>query len=48
MNAYGVTQKQTYSYLLPAAYTVTPGRLIYAVPFRETQVNPALGQNPGY
>jgi hypothetical protein len=48
LNAYGVTQKQTYPYLLPAAYTVKPERLIYAVPFRETQVNPALGQNPGY
>jgi hypothetical protein len=48
MNAYGITQKQTYSYLLPAAYTVTNDRLIYAVPFRETQVNPSLGQNQGY
>ena len=48
MNAYGITQKQTYSYLLSTAYTVTPNRLIYAVPFRETQVNPALGQNTGY
>lgn len=48
MNAYGVKQKQTYSYLLPTAYTVTNDRLIYAVPFRETQVNPGLGQNQGY
>jgi len=48
MNAYGITQKQTYTYLLSTAYTVTPNRLIYAVPFRETQVNPALGQNTGY
>ena len=48
MNAYGATQKATYSYLLPSAYTVTNDRLIYAVPFRETQVNPALGQNQGY
>ncbi|HEV2483302.1 MAG TPA: RagB/SusD family nutrient uptake outer membrane protein [Puia sp.] len=48
MNAYGVTQKQTYGYLLSSAYTVTDDRLIYAVPYRETQVNPGLGQNPGY
>ena len=48
MSAYGVTQRATYSYLLPTAYTVTDNRLIYAVPFRETQVNPALGQNLGY
>jgi len=48
MNAYGATQKTTYSYLLSTSYTVTTDRLIYAVPFRETQVNPALGQNTGY
>ncbi|HEY4064864.1 MAG TPA: RagB/SusD family nutrient uptake outer membrane protein [Puia sp.] len=48
MSAYGVTQRATYSYLLSTAYTVTDSRLIYAVPFRETQVNPGLGQNPGY
>jgi len=48
MTAYGATQKATFSYLLPSAYTVTNDRLIYAVPFRETQVNPALGQNQGY
>jgi tetratricopeptide (TPR) repeat protein len=48
MNAYGAAQKATYPYLLSTAYTVNTDRLIYAVPFRETQVNPALGQNPGY
>ncbi|HMH23660.1 MAG TPA: RagB/SusD family nutrient uptake outer membrane protein [Puia sp.] len=48
MTAFGIRQKQKYSYLLPASYTITPERLIYAIPFRETQVNPGLTQNPGY
>jgi len=48
MSAYGIKQKQLYSYLLPGSYNVVESRLIYAVPFRETQVNPALGQNTGY
>ena len=48
MNAFGVLQKIKYAYILPAAYTVTQNRLIYPIPFRETQVNPAIKQNPGY
>jgi hypothetical protein len=48
MNAFGVQQKLKYSYLLPKAYTVTQNRLIYAIPFREIQVNKALLQNPDY
>jgi len=48
MTAFGIAQKAKYAYLLPASYTVTSDRLIYAVPFRESQVNPGLGQNPGY
>jgi len=48
MTAYGVTQKQAFPFILPTAYSVTPNKLIYAIPFRETQVNPGLGQNPGY
>ncbi len=48
MTAYGIKQKQKYSYLLPASYNVVENRLIYAIPFRELQVNPALQQNPGY
>lgn len=48
MTAFGIAQKAKYGYLLPASYTVTTDKLIYAVPFRESQVNPGLGQNPGY
>ncbi len=48
MNAFGVQQKLNHSYILPAAYNVTNDRLIYAIPFRETQVNKALTQNPSY
>jgi len=48
MTAYGTLQKQAFPFLLPSSYSVTPNKLIYAIPFRETQVNPGLGQNPGY
>jgi hypothetical protein len=48
MTAYGVKQKQNFSYLLPASYNVTKERLIYAIPFSELQYNPLLDQNPGY
>lgn len=48
MTAYGILQKQKYAWLLPASYNITADRFIYAVPFRETQVNPGLGQNNGY
>jgi hypothetical protein len=48
MTAFGVIQKATYGYLLPTSYNVTTNRFIYAIPFRETQVNPGLTQNPGY
>ncbi|HTI08854.1 MAG TPA: RagB/SusD family nutrient uptake outer membrane protein, partial [Puia sp.] len=48
LTAYGIKQKQTYGFLLPNSYNVTDNKMIYAVPSREVQVNPALGQNPGY
>ena len=48
MTAYGILQKQALGFLLPSTYNVTQNKLIYAIPFRETQVNPGLGQNPGY
>lgn len=48
MSTYGVKMKQQFSYLLPQSYNVTENKLIYAVPSREVQVNPGLGQNPGY
>jgi tetratricopeptide (TPR) repeat protein len=48
MNAFGVLQKIKYSYILPAAYNVTQNRLLYPIPFRETQVNPLITQNLDY
>ena len=48
MNAFGVLQKQTYSYLLPNTYNVTVNRLIFPIPFDEIVLNPKLIQNPGY
>ena len=48
MTAFGTIQKEKFSYLLPSSYTVTPEKLIYPIPFRETQVNPGLTQNAGY
>lgn len=48
MNQYGNRMKSQYSYLLPASYTVTENRLIYAIPFREMQLNSLLTQNTGY
>jgi starch-binding outer membrane protein, SusD/RagB family len=48
MNAFGIIQKATYGYLSPNSYNVTQDRMIYAIPFRETQVNPLFGQNHGY
>jgi hypothetical protein len=48
MTAYGIRQKQAFGFLLPTSYNITPNKLVYAIPFRETQVNPGLGQNPGY
>jgi starch-binding outer membrane protein, SusD/RagB family len=48
LNAKGVTMKSLYGYLLPSTFNVTQDRLIYAIPFRETQLNSKLVQNPGY
>lgn len=48
MTAHGIIMKATYSYLLPGSYNVTKDRLIYAIPFRERQLNNKLTQNPGY
>jgi hypothetical protein len=48
MTAFGILQKQKFAYLLPTSYTITQNRLIYAIPFRERQVNPTLTQNDGY
>jgi len=49
MTAYGIKQKATYSYLLPGSYNVVATKMIYAIPFRENQLNPVgLWQNLGY
>jgi len=48
MKAFGIAQKAKYGYLLPQSYDVNTNRLIFAIPFRETQYNPGLGQNDGY
>lgn len=55
MNAYGQRLKanpEDYYYVYPntgpieAAYSVNDNKLIYPIPFRETELNPDLGQNP--
>lgn len=48
MNAHGLVMKQLYGYLLPGSYNVNSDRLIYAIPFRERQLNRLLTQNHGY
>ncbi|MCE7062275.1 RagB/SusD family nutrient uptake outer membrane protein [Dyadobacter sp. CY343] len=44
----GQQMKALYGFLLPSAFNVTQNRLIFAIPFRELQVNNQLVQNPGY
>jgi hypothetical protein len=48
LNAKGVRLKELYGWLLPITFNVTANRLIYAIPFREIQINSNLVQNPGY
>ncbi|TSJ35892.1 RagB/SusD family nutrient uptake outer membrane protein [Mucilaginibacter corticis] len=48
LNAKGVRLKAIDPWLLPITFNVTPDRLIYAIPFREIQINNKLTQNPGY
>ncbi|WDF77121.1 RagB/SusD family nutrient uptake outer membrane protein [Mucilaginibacter sp. KACC 22773] len=48
LNAKGVTMKKLYGFLLPGTFNVTADRLLYAIPFREIQLNSQLTQNPGY
>ncbi len=48
MTAYGLLQKAAFGFLLPTSYNVSANKLVYAIPFRETQTNPQLTQNPGY
>lgn len=48
MNAFGVTMKSLYGFILPTAFNVTQDRLIYPIPYRELQINTNLEQNSGY
>ncbi len=48
MTAYGVKQKQLYSYLRPDSYIITPNKLLYPIPRFEIEINPQITQNPGY
>jgi len=48
MTAFGVKQKQIYSYLRPDSYTIPPTKLIYPIPRFEIEINPQITQNPGY
>jgi hypothetical protein len=48
MNAFGVKQKQLYSYLSSATYQVNANRLLYPIPQSERELNVDLTQNDGY
>ena len=48
LTAKGVRMKALYGFLLPTTFNITPNRLIYAIPFREIQINSSIVQNPGY
>lgn len=48
LTAKGVRMKALYGFLPPSSFNITPNRLIYAIPFRELQINSKLTQNPGY
>jgi hypothetical protein len=48
LNAKGVRMKALYGWLLPTSFNVDANRLLYAIPFREMQINNTLVQNPGY
>lgn len=48
MNAFGVKQKQLYSYLSPASYQLNNNRLLYPIPQSERELNIDLTQNDGY
>lgn len=48
MTAHGEEMKDRYNYIVDNAYTVTPERLIFPIPYLEMQLNDQLTQNPGY
>lgn len=48
MTSYGIRMKSMYDFLPAASFNITENRLIYPIPYRETQINSQLIQNPGY
>lgn len=48
ITAKGTRLKSIYGWILPAAFNVTPEKLIYPIPSREIQINKNLVQNSGY
>ncbi|MGI6048031.1 MAG: RagB/SusD family nutrient uptake outer membrane protein [Petrimonas sp.] len=48
MTEYGQRMKQKHDFLPANSFNITENRLIYPIPYRETQINPDLQQNPGY
>lgn len=48
MTAFGIKQKQTFSYLRPDSYVITQNKYLYPVPKFEIEINPQITQNPGY
>lgn len=48
MTEYGQRMKSQFDFLPANSFNVTENRLIYPIPYRETQINPELEQNPGY
>lgn len=48
MTAYGQSMKAQFDFLPANSFNVNENRLIYPIPYRETQINPELTQNPGY
>lgn len=48
LNAKGVRMKALYEWLLPSSFSVNENKLVYAIPFRELQINSKLNQNTGY
>ena len=46
MSAYGVKAKAMYSNLQDRTYNITEDRLLYPIPYRETQLDESLLQNP--
>jgi len=48
LNEKGTQMKAIYGWLLPSSFLVNENKLIYAIPYREMQINKNLVQNPGY